>query len=282
MLCEYSILPPEYSVLLPVRFDESPDHLDAALKSVLGQTVPAKEIIVIIDGDPSEALMRLTDAYSDRSEIRTVVIPKKQSLGAVLNVGLTYVDTPLIMRMDSDDISLPYRAEILLGMFASSDDRESPAAVGTQIEEFSEDGEGAVRCVPLAHAEIVKTAKHRNPMNHVTVMLRADALRAVGGYPEIPGFEDYCLWGRLIAAGYRLENHCNITVRVRTDGFCRRRGGIQYFKHTIEAERYLHRLGIVSSAAKAVNLVSRFVLEVMAPPSLRGLIYRRFLRWKPR
>jgi hypothetical protein len=69
-------------------------------------------------------------------------------------------------------------------------------------------------------------ASWRNPMNHMTVMMRRSSLMACGGYPEMGAKEDYGLWLRLIGAGAVFANLPDDLVQARLGwGFTQRRSG---------------------------------------------------------
>lgn len=267
----------EYSVLLPVRFDESVNYLSEAFYSIKAQTLPPKSIILVIDGCATAPLANFLTQLSDDPTVHIIHIPKSDNLGAVLNIGLQYIDTPFVMRMDSDDISLPQRAAVAKEIFDLS---ENTAVVGAQIEEFSDtSARRSSRRVPCRHDDIAKTARFRNPMNHVSVVFRYDAVKNAGGYPEIPGFEDYCLWIRLIQNGHELKNSEETTVYVRwVDAVRYRRGGLKYFKNTLLAQRYLLEHKTISRIQMILNIFVRFIGSVLITAGLRSAIYRKFLR----
>jgi hypothetical protein len=53
------------------------------------------------------------------------------------------------------------------------------------------------------HPAIVRDLLVESPLAHPSVMMRADALRALGGYRDFDGPEDYDLWLRAHARGLR-------------------------------------------------------------------------------
>jgi hypothetical protein len=55
----------------------------------------------------------------------------------------------------------------------------------------------------LDHAAIVRDIWIESPLVHPSVVMRASALRALGGYRDFDGPEDYELWLRAHAAGLR-------------------------------------------------------------------------------
>ena len=91
---------------------ENPEYLRAAVESVLGQTVPPEEVVLVCDGPLTEALDGVIAEYA-RQEIafRVVRLPENGGLGKALNEGLKYCSCEWIARMDTDDLSTPDRCE---------------------------------------------------------------------------------------------------------------------------------------------------------------------------
>ena len=82
-------------------------------------------------------------------------------------------------------------------------------AVGTRVEPLGTCGEGMRRYVAWQNALVTAEDHARelfveSPLCHPSVALRRDALMSVGGWRDTPWPEDYDLWLRLDAAGWRL------------------------------------------------------------------------------
>ena len=99
--------PPDVSVLLPVYNGER--YLAGALRSILLQTFPRYELIVVDDGSTDDT-GGILKSHSD-SRIRVVRHARNLGLVAALNTGLAASRGRFIARMDVDDISLPMRLE---------------------------------------------------------------------------------------------------------------------------------------------------------------------------
>ena len=54
-----------YSVLMSVYQKENPEYLRAAVESVLGQTVPPEEVVLVCDGPLTEVLDRVIAEYEE-------------------------------------------------------------------------------------------------------------------------------------------------------------------------------------------------------------------------
>ncbi|MEO8811333.1 MAG: hypothetical protein ABI376_00275, partial [Caulobacteraceae bacterium] len=101
--------------------------------------------------------------------------------------------------------------------------------------------------------------------------------RACGGYPAIPLREDYGLWLRMIAGGFRLANLPDVLVRARlgADFYGRRSGA-----GTLASEWALYRLRLEAHGADRGRAFAAFAarsLALAAEPPAR-LIYESVLR----
>jgi hypothetical protein len=54
------------------------------------------------------------------------------------------------------------------------------------------------RIVPLQAKKINQTKLKRNPFNHMTVVLKKNIVIALGRYQDIPSYEDYYLWLKIL------------------------------------------------------------------------------------
>jgi len=184
--------------------------------------------------------------------------------------------------MDSDDISVHSRMEWLLDEMQRDPDL---SVIGGQIAEFRQDPNRieAYRIVPCEEGAVREFLIHRSPMNHTTVLMRRSHILTAGGYPDLPGFEDYVLWAKLLKSGYRLRNIPQVCCKVRADaGMYYRRGGMAYFRNTVKMEKFLHRQGLISNARFCRNLFVRFLGTVILTPGIRRWVFLHFLRKKNR
>lgn len=272
-------MPEQYAVLMPVHGGADPAHLSLAIESMLCQTVKPAQFVIVCDGPLTPPLDAVIAAFCQEygEGFQIVHLPAHPGLAHALQTGLLCCTHELVARMDADDIALPDRMEKQL---AEMDHRPEVSVLGGQIAEFASDPDAVTgfRRVPLDCGQIRRFAKSRNPMNHMTVLLRRSHILAVGGYEEMEGYEDYYLWARLLTGGYQLRNIGDICCRVRTgDGMYRRRGGLAYFRSGMKLQRYLLKSGLIRPMRFAANSAARF-LGAMVPPSLRRLCYHTLLR----
>src|SRR5262245_30109042 len=183
-----------------------------ALASVLDQRgiAPSSlEVVCIDDGSRDEGPALVARAAARDPRVRTLA---SSGVGIVsaLTAGLGAAAGAFIARMDADDVSLPDRFARQLDLLATD---PALGAVGTRVQGAASGeaaiGEGLRRYLEWQNA-IVTSADHErelfveSPLCHPSVMLRRAALDEVGGFRSVPWPEDYDLWLRLHAAGFRL------------------------------------------------------------------------------
>ena len=229
-----------YSVLMSVYYKEKPAHLEIAIQSMLDQTVPTDDFVLVCDGSLTEELYAVIDRFctANPTLFHVIRLEKNMGLGHALNVGIKACKNEYVARMDSDDISLPDRIEKQLKAFEAD---SSLSVVGAQIAEFQTDPtviEG-YRVVPTSHKKILRRVKTRSPMNHVTARMKRSDVLEVGNYEGLIGYEDYHLWIKMLSAGKIFFNIDSVGCNVRVDGMYKRRGGIAYFKSYQKLQRLL-------------------------------------------
>lgn len=235
-----------YSVLMSVYAGADPAQLRAAVRSMLDQTLPTDDFVLVCDGPLTEELERVIGSFTRREPDRFHVLRLERHSGlvAALNRGLPLCRHDLVARMDSDDISLPHRCRTQTAYLAAHPEL---AILSGTVLEFTEDP-GTVtgkRALPATHGGIRRFARKRSPFNHPAVMYRKSAVAAAGGYrADYPLFEDYDLWVRMLCAGFRGENLREPLLFMRTGmGMYRRRGGARYARNLLRFHSRLCREG---------------------------------------
>lgn len=269
----------KFSVLMSLYIKEKTEYAKACFDSLLVQTVPATQWVIVEDGPLSREMYALLQTYEESYPglIKRVVLPKNCGLGVALREGVEACSYNLIARMDTDDIAVPDRFETQLAMFASDGELD---ICGGHILEFDESPEKPVaqRRVPLTHEEIKAYQKRRDGFNHVTVMFKKEAVLKAGNYRPCSLMEDTLLWVNMIRSGAKCANIDKDLVYVRTGAdMFRRRGGFAYFKKYKEGRRQIYETGFISRWDYFYTLFVRFCVA-MVPNGLRKMIYIRLLR----
>ncbi|HTJ56909.1 MAG TPA: glycosyltransferase [Devosiaceae bacterium] len=167
-------------------------YLAEAIESVLAQSRPAAEIIVVDDGstDDSEAVVR---RYPDVRFIRQ----DNQGLSAARNTGLVAAASPFIAFLDADDLLLPRAIERGLAIHAGS-----PGAAFVYGGHRRMDGKGVQlgpdRFDPIGGAPFLDLLRGNPVAMHGAVLFNRRILLAAGGYDAtLKWCEDYDVYLRL-------------------------------------------------------------------------------------
>ena len=268
----------KFSVLMSVYIKEKPEYLDKALESVFTQTLMPDDVVLVEDGPVTEELEEVIGKYSKKyKQLNVVRYEKNRGLGIALHDGLLECKHNIVFRMDTDDICLPNRFEKQMEVFINDKDID---IVGSNITEFDETMENKTseRIVPETDSEIKKMAKKRNPMNHMTVAYKKDAVIKAGNYQDMMYFEDYYLWVRMMINNCKFYNVQEVLGHVRGgNDMIKRRGGKKYFKPIMNFENKLLELKFISKFEYIKNVTQR-IGGAMIPNGLRFFLYKKILR----
>lgn len=270
----------KYSVLMSVYKNDDSEFLRRALQSIYeDQTKKPDEIVVVFDGPLTDELYRVLDEFSKDKEGIVKYLPQKENkgLGEALRIGSQACTGDYIFRMDSDDISDPSRFEKQSVYIEAHPEID---VLGTDIAEFniSTDEDMRVRRCPASHDGIVAMSKSRNPMNHVSVCMKATALKDCGGYEEIALLEDYYLWLKMLACKKKLANINESLVYVRVgNGFNNKRGSKKRIKGWRILQKFMIEHKMIGRFKAVKNMLSIYGF-VYCPGFVRRLAYSVFLR----
>lgn len=195
----------KYSVLMSVYEKDNPEYLIMAINSMLNQTVPPSQFVIVEDGPLQNELINVLDKYKKNDIFTIVKIEKNGGLANALNIGLEKCKNELVARMDADDISLPERCEKELILFNKY---ENLVVCGCNIDEFYDNISDVrtSRIVPSKYEDIKKFGRKRQPFNHPTVMYKKSKIIELGGYPNFRRKEDFDLFSRVIVSGAYARN----------------------------------------------------------------------------
>jgi len=184
---------PRVSVVMPVF--NSGEWLAEAIGSVRNQSLREFELIIVDDGSTDQTGLIIANAASGDDRIRTV---RQDRLGvaAALNCGSAMARSPVIARMDGDDIADPDRLRRQLAFLEA---HPGIAAVGSWAHVIDERGQLIGELKPETEpSELQSLLRKTNPFVHSSMMLLAEVVRGVGGYrAQLEGAEDYDLWLRI-------------------------------------------------------------------------------------
>lgn len=270
----------KYSFLMTVYKNTKLEYLRESVTSLLSQTLPAEQIVIVYDGPvPEEVNAYIGEFERERPELFTVVrLEENKGLGLALREGTAYCRNELIARMDDDDICAPYRAE---KQCAFMHENQSVSVISGNMDEFIGDSENVVACrkVPQTHDEICAYQKKRSPFNHICVMLRKSELLSAGGYMHWHYNEDSYLWARMYLAGCRFANLPDVLCKARVGkDMYARRGGYKYYKSERELYKFLFNNSMINFIEYLEAKTIRFVVQVLMPNRVRQWFFKTFAR----
>lgn len=205
---------PLISVLMGVLNCEK--TLDESLECLAAQTESRWECILCDDGSTdgtADVIRRWQEKFPEK--ITYLRNEHNMGLAVSLNRCLSAARGKFIARMDGDDCCSLTRFELELTYLQ---DHQEKDIVSTDMQCFDTDGVWGLRAYPTEPQP--KDLVHGVPFCHAACMVRRDALTASGGYSESEEFsrvEDYELWVRMYAEGYRGGNIHEPLYRMRDD-----------------------------------------------------------------
>ena len=171
---------PTVSVALAVYNAEK--YLAAAIDSILNQTFPDFELIVINDGSTDKSL-KILQRYADRDPRIRLFSRENRGIAKTRNELTQLAQGELIAVMDADDVMMPDR---LANQVAFLGSHPEVVCVGGAHDFIDEAGRVLFRKEdPSDDGTIQQLAlQGYTPINHPSAMIRRDALLQIGGYPE--------------------------------------------------------------------------------------------------
>lgn len=269
----------KFSVLMSVYYKEEPGFFDLSLKSnLIDQTLTPDEFVLVCDGDLTPELEEVIEKYKKLyPDVLKVYRKENGGLGKALNYGLPKCSYPLIARSDSDDVCDNIRFEKQVKYM---EQHPEVGIISSYIDEFADDWKKPthVKTLPLTHEELYEMAKFRNPLNHMSVMMRRDDILRIGSYRHIPYIEDYELWVRAMINGIRIGNIGEVLVHARTgNGMVQRRGTKKYIKSWHLMNKDMIKAGMIGYSTYIRNMLA-ITAFVFMPVGFKEFLYKKVLR----
>ena len=205
---------PSFSVVIPAY--NAGNFISAAIDSVLRQTLPPLEIIVIDDGS-TDNTCEIVRGYGQ--QIR-YFHQKNAGIGAARNAGICAANGDWIALLDADDIWHPRKLECQSAVISRN---PAAALIGTDV--FQIDGDGAR--LDGEGQEIIRLEVDHVPLRWLlesavfcpsSTVVRQSYIEAIGGFStQVQGSEDMLMWWTFAAAFLVLKLRTPLTgYRVHT------------------------------------------------------------------
>ncbi len=204
----YSIEPGRrrYLITAIIPLYNGRDFIREALESILSQTLPPDEIIVVDDGSTDDG----ADIVLEMIKTHPIRLLRKPNGGqsSARNTGVKHAHGDLIALLDQDDIWYPHHLATLVEPFAES----RPTALGwsySNLDRIDHDGSMLIK-------SFIGATGTSHPKTNLMQCLGEDmyvlpsaslisrkAFQEIGGFDEtLSGYEDDDLFLRLFRAGY--------------------------------------------------------------------------------
>ncbi|MGQ1176753.1 glycosyltransferase [Acinetobacter baumannii] len=269
-----------FSVLSSIYHKEDPLHFNACMESIWdNQTLKPTEIILIEDGPLTPELDKVIAQWQEKlgKILRIKKLEKNVGTGKAKNIGLQECTYDIVCIVDTDDIYVAERFEKQIEFLKHNPEI---SIIGGQILEFVEDihRPTGMRKVPLSNEDLKNYAKKQSPFNNMTITYRKSHILEVGGYQHHLWMEDYNLFLRVIAKGYKIQNLADVLVYARIDnGMHGRRKGFQYIKSEKQLLDLKKQLKLQNPAYANMLFLIRSAFRLL-PANMLGKIYNTFLR----
>ena len=201
---------PSVSVLMSVYNGQA--FLAEAIESILNQTFGDFEFLIIDDGS-TDATAKILSTYASRDERLRVLRHENKGRAASLNIGINLATGDYIVRMDADDVAMPYRLEEQVDFMQR---HPEVGLLGGAVDLINTTGQAIKTARPPQEDSEIKSLMLRyNPMFHSAVVMRKEVALASGGYRKaLLDADDYDLWLRMSERS-RLANLCKPILKYR-------------------------------------------------------------------
>lgn len=264
---------------MAVYASEKAVYLNKAFESIwVNQILKPTQVIVIEDGKLPKELSEVIKKWENLIGRAYYRVVNEENIGLTksLNKGLRIVTGDYIARMDSDDISMPDR---LKHQKEFLDNHPEVAIVGGSLQEFDEENDClGVRKYPKTNDDVLKYIHRASPLAHPTVMMRREIFDNGLRYDECyRTSQDIALWFDALAAGYKIGNLSEVTLKFRRNGDVykrrSRKKAVNEFKIYM---RGIYRLNGIFTY-KYIYPLARFVFRMM-PVGVVRWIYGSSIR----
>ena len=192
-----------------------------------------------------------------------------------MNLAIKKSKYNYIARCDADDISHINRFREQIQYMHKNKNID---VLGSNIVEIFNNKKNSFKHLPKKHFLIEKLSYLRNPINHSSVIFKKKIIIKAGNYIDMPFFEDYFLWMRVLKCGGKFHNIQKNLVFMNTDlDYFTRRSGLKYFKFYLSFLFKLREHQILSLPKIIINILVRMHI-VYLPATIIKKLYNLVLR----
>jgi glycosyltransferase involved in cell wall biosynthesis len=185
---------PLVSVIIPAY--NQGHYLGKAIQSVLDQTYPSFEVLVVDDGSTDDTAV-VTRQFAD-ARVR-YIYKDNGGLSSARNTGVRNSSGEFLTYLDSDDLFLPTKLSLLVEALQARPEAGFAAGQSIPIDE-NEQPISTIFDTPIP--EDTRRLVLGNPLHVGSVMVRRDWQARAGEFDEsLRSYEDWDMWLRLARLG---------------------------------------------------------------------------------
>ena len=256
-----------FSVLIPAR--GQCEYLPKTLESICFSSTRPKEVIIVNDG-LSQSAIKVIQGFS--SELNIVLL-QNEGLGIVsaLNTGLNHCTSPLVARLDADDVVTINRFEAQVDFM-----RENPevAVVGGQVNFINSNNEITGQSnYQVGRVDNTEDFKTKCMIAHPSAMIRTGMAHKVLGYRSVctdgrtDFAEDFDFWLRISRIG-QVHNLKEVVLLYREH---------ENQVSRVHSQMQTFATAYISMVNSAEESIPDYVLRVLSPRKFSFGFLRAFL-----
>ena len=243
------------SIIMPVHNAER--FLEEAVRSVMAQTYPNWELLVVDDASTDSSLAVASRLAGEDERVKVFVNNSPSGYPATpRNIAIKAAKGRYIAFLDSDDMWLPDKLEQQLPLFAES---EKIGVVFSNYEKVDENSTRCDRVVVAPRTTVYKKLLLGNVIGNVTGIY--DTQRVGKVHFRMVRHEDYAMWLSILRRGFVARNTGTVTAlyRVTSDSVSARKLHLLSWQWNIY--RRVEKLGILKSVYYYLNYAVRGFLK---------------------
>jgi len=253
--------PIKKTVAVIIPFYNGSRYIERAIRSVLGQTVPADEFLIVDDGSSETESATLALIASETGV--TVLRKENGGQGSARNLGVASTAADYICFLDQDDFYLRNHIELLLEQVRDKDPHFGWAY--GELMEADEDGHIVATSIASRYSKHPKVSvedlleRDMHILPSASIISRK-AFEAIGGFDtQFMGYEDDDLFLRLFRAGYT-----NYFFPQAVTVWCINKNSTSYsIRMSRSRMRYIHKLCVLF--ASDPERLSVYVRDLIFP-----------------
>jgi len=202
---------PLVSIIIPAHNREK--YLEVAVRSVLEQTMPDSEILIVNDAS-TDSTGHIAERLAEKnSRIRVIHHGQNKNRSGALNTGIEHATGNYISILDSDDYYLPDKLERQISFLESHPQSDGVYGDYEILWENTVDTKPANAIASTEHVQERLVAKARGedinvmPEGYIpscSVLIRISVFNTIRFDPILRNMEDFDMWLQILGKGFVL------------------------------------------------------------------------------